>query len=123
MNFAPDKKWTLSEFSEAGILPDAIGIRSPNDVLTLVASPDRSLIVQRFLFVNPRTQITDLQRQTVVKEVSDAEVDRRIIYTAHAWFTPDGRYLMLLSNLPAIRIYDTRTWEPLHTLPELPMRE
>jgi hypothetical protein len=61
MNFAPpDKKWTLSEFSEAGILPDAIGIRSPNDVLTLAASPDRSLIVQRFLFVNPRTQITDL---------------------------------------------------------------
>jgi WD40 repeat protein len=123
LDFAPDKKWWLNEFNDAGISANAIGIRTPEDSVTLAVSPDRSLIVQRFLFVGPRTQITDLKKSTVLRQISDGEIDRRIIYTSHAWFTPDGRYLLLLSNLPAIHIYDTKTWEQWDALPGLPSGE
>jgi WD40 repeat protein len=117
--FAPEKQWTPDQFSDAGISPDAIGIRSPRDILTLAASPDRSLIVRQALWYNPRTEIVDSKSLKVVHEVNEAQFGPRMIYISHASFTPDGRYLLLLSNLPAIRIYDTKTWQPLDTLPGL----
>jgi WD40 repeat protein len=120
MDFPPEKKWTQGEFGEAGIPPDAIGIGTPKDILTLAVSPDRSLIVRQALWYNPRTQILDSKTLTVVYEVNEAQFGPRVIYISHAWFTPDGRFLLLLSNLPAIRIYDTKTWLQLDTLPGMP---
>jgi WD40 repeat protein len=119
-NFEPEKKWALGEFAEAGIPPDAIGISMPKDVLTLAVSPDRSLIVRQALYQRAITQIMDAKTLRVVHELYEAQLDPRWTYVSQAWFTPDGHHLLLLSNRPAICIYDTKTWQPVDTLPGLP---
>lgn len=119
-NFEAEKKWTLDKFSEACIPPNAIGFRLPKDLLNLAVSPDHSLIVRQALYSNATTQVVDAKTMTVVHEVVEPQSGPRWIYISHAWFIPDGRYLLLLSNLPAIRIYDTKTWQPVNTLPGTP---
>src|SRR6185437_15301136 len=37
-----------------------------------------------------------------------------------AHFTPDGRYLLLLTTLPGMMIYDTKDWQLVGSLPDLP---
>jgi WD40 repeat protein len=119
-NFPAEKKWTKAEFGEAGILPNAIGIGMPRDILTLAVSPDQSLIVRQTLYQRHLTQIVDARTLNVIQVLHEAQQDPRWIYVFRACFTPDGRYLLLLSNLPAIRIYDTRTWQPASTLAGMP---
>ncbi len=131
MDFTPTKTGKLEEFDEQNIPPDTVGIRRPNpndpvtkalraDSVLLAISPDRSLTVKRYLPFDGRTVITDTKRSAVVYEETDTTLDSRWIYISHAWFTPDGRFLLLLSNRPAVRIYDTKTWQPVNTLPGLP---
>jgi WD40 repeat protein len=120
-NFEAEKKWTLDKFSEAGIPPDAIGFRLPKDFLNLAVSPDHSLIIRQALYSTATSQVVDAKTMTVVHEMVEPQSGPRWIYISHAWFTPDGRYLLLLSNLPAIRICDTKTWQPANTLPGMPL--
>lgn len=120
MDFQPDQKWAGEQGSEAVVSPNSIGIETPKDRLALAISPDRSLIVEQCVNSTATTEIVDSKSLTVMHEMTEKQFDRRWIYISHAWFTPDGRYLLLLSNLPAIRIYDTRTWQQLDTLPGLP---
>jgi WD40 repeat protein len=37
-----------------------------------------------------------------------------------AWFTPDDRHLVFSTNIPAIRIYDTRSWQPVENIAAIP---
>lgn len=131
MDFSPERTVAADEFGEHDIPPDTVGIRSMNardpvtkalraDTVILAISPDRSLTVKRYLPFDGRTVVTDAKRSAVVHEETDTLLDRRWIYMSHAWFTPDGRFLLLLSNRPAIYIYDTKTWQRVDTLPGLP---
>ena len=89
--------------------------------MTLAISPDHSLIATRYLPFDGRIVITDARRSATVFEEADVILkDRRWIYVSHAWFTPDSHFILLLSNLPAMRIYDTTTWQSVRTLPGLP---
>jgi WD40 repeat protein len=119
-NFEAEKKWTLDKFNQAGILPNTIGFRLPQDFLNLAVSPDHCLIVRQALYSTATTQVVDAKTMTVVHEVVEPQSSRRRIHIPHARFTPDGRYLLLLSNMPAIRIYNTKTWQPVNTLPGMP---
>ena len=131
MDFAPDRTGTVAEFDDRDIPADTMGIRRPNpkdpvygalraDSVTLAISPDRSLIVKRYLWSVGKTVVTDAKGSAVVHEETETMQDGRWIYISHAWFTPDDRFLLLLSNLPAIYIYDTKTWQQANALPGLP---
>lgn len=126
MEFAP------SRTGAEGIPPDTLGVRIPHpkdpatkalraDTVTLAISPDRSLVVTRYLPFDGRLVVTDTKRGSVVYEQRDGTLNDRWIYISHAWFTPDGGFLLALSNLPAIYIYDTKTWKPVDTLPGMPL--
>lgn len=98
--------------------PVTNGLGSPT--ATLALSLDGSMMVTRYFYVNPRTVVTDRNGASIFLAVSDYELDRRGIYVSHAFFSPDSRYLLFLSNLPAIYIYDTKTWKSVTSLPGLP---
>ncbi|MFZ0420708.1 MAG: hypothetical protein WAM04_21585 [Candidatus Sulfotelmatobacter sp.] len=131
LDFAPNKTGALPEFGRQGIPPDAMDIRIqepvdpttkrvPREFVTLAISPDRSYIVKRYLWINPRTEITDVKDSTVVHVVPETMLDQRTISVYHASFTPDGRFLLLLTNLPAILIFETKAWQQVDRLPGLP---
>jgi WD40 repeat protein len=131
MDFHPSTIRTQEEMSEDAIAPDAIGIRRPHprdpvtkslraDTVTLAVSPDGSHIVTRDLFIDDRTAVIDRKTSAVYLEKPDVFSGRRSIYISHASFTPDGRSLLLSSNLPAIYIYNTQTWQQVNSLPGMP---
>src|SRR6185312_137287 len=128
MDFKPSVK-NRQELSERSISAAVVGIRVPHDsdpvtkalsadTATLAISPDGAMTVTQYFFLNPRVVLTDRLGEKL--SVPDYTIDRRWISVSHAFFTPDSRYLLLLSNLPAIHIYDTRTGKSVDTLPGLP---
>ena len=130
MDFKPSTS-TLEQLPEPPISVSAIGIRVLHhrdpvthglrpDTATLALSSDGSMLVTHYFYLNARTVITDRRTASISLVLSGYELDRRGIYISHAFFTPDSRYLLLLSNLPAIYIYDTKTWKPVASLPGLP---
>jgi hypothetical protein len=132
MNFAPSTTGTPEELGEQAIPAQATGIRIVHprdpvtkglraDTITLAFSPDRSMTVTRYLPFDPgKIVVTDTKQSGVMFATSSYFLERRSIDIFDASFTPDGRYLLLLSNLPAIYIYDSKTWQPVDTLPRLP---
>ncbi len=87
--------------------------------MTLAVSPDHSLIVTRYLWINGHTETANVNRSIVMHAVTETWSDRRLIYIS----TPGLRQRSLrvfLSNLPAIYIYDTQTWRQVDSLPGLP---
>lgn len=54
--------------------------------------------------------IRDKQSGAVVYETHEPSDGRRYIYAYSARFTPDDRYLLVLTSFPAVQIYDTRNW-------------
>ena len=131
MNFPPNQTGTATEFDDQGIPLDIPGLRRPNprdpitnglrgDTAILAISPDQSVIVTRHFWINSRTEIINARNSTVLHTVRETELNRREIYISHASCTPDNRFVLLLSNLPAIMIYDTKTGQEVNTLPDLP---
>jgi hypothetical protein len=131
MNFPPTATGTEEELGDQGVPADTIDIRKTHprdpvthalraDTVTLAISRDRSFLVERYLPFDGRLVVTDTRKSAVVLEKPDYLVDRRWVYLSHAWFSPDDRFLLLLSNLPAIYVYDTATWQPTKSLPGLP---
>ena len=130
MDFKPTKK-TLDQLGEPPISDSAIGIRVLHHrdrvtnglhapTATLAISPDSSMEVRRYFYINPRTVVTGRNGgASVLFTVADFELNRHGISVSHAFFTPDSRYLLLLSNLPAIYVYDTKTWRSAR-LPGVP---
>jgi hypothetical protein len=133
MNFTPFSSATRQELGEQAIPAEAIGIRISHprdpatnglrpDTVTLAISPDRSMIVTRYLPFDPgKTVVTDAKQSVLMSALSGYFLERRLIAIFYASFTPDGHFLLLLSNLPAIYIYDTKTWQQVDTLPGLPV--
>ncbi len=65
--------------------------------------------------------IRDSQSGAVVYEAREPSDGRRSVYAYSARFTPDDRYLLVLTSLPAVQIYDTRSWQLLKQMPGLPV--
>ena len=122
LDFPPQKKWPLGEISKTGIPSDAIGIRGPDmeESTILAISSDRYMTVRQVLHDTPAVTITDTNPSNVIRTLREAQVGDRHIGITHAEFTLDGRYLLLLSTLPAVRIYDTKNWQQVRSLPDLP---
>lgn len=122
LDFPAEKKWPLTEFSETGIPSDAIGIRGPDveESTILAISRDRYLTVRQVLHDTPAVTITDTNPSNLIRTLREAQVGDRHIGITHAEFTLEGRYLLLLTTLPAVRIYDTKNWQQVPSLPDLP---
>jgi len=106
IHFPPEKVAPADEFVAAGI-----PIPSYERV-----SPDGSLKVAQGYYNVAIVSPT----QPRIRELREPEINRHIDSLFGAVFTPDGRYLLLQSSRPAIRIYDTKTWEAVDRLPGLP---
>jgi len=131
MDFAPTRTGTPAEFVNQSIPADTLGIRMPQpndpvtnaqraDTVTLAISPDHTLTVKRHLPYDNKLVVTDAKTSQVVFEERETALHGRWIYFSYARFTPDGRFLLVGTNLPAISFYDTNAWQKVNTLPGLP---
>jgi WD40 repeat protein len=106
LQFAPEKVGSESEFSKSGIQ-----VPWPRPT-----SPDGSLYAAQGYY----EIVISSPKQPALRELREPEVNRHIDGLFGAFFTPDGRFLLVQSTHPAIRIYDTKTWEQVESLPNLP---
>ena len=122
LDFSPQKRWPVAEWSKTGIPADTIHLRGPDieETTILAISPDRYLTVRQVLHDTPAVTITDTNASNVIRVLRVPQAENRFVGITNAEFTPDGRYLMLLTTLPAIRIYDTKDWHQVGPLPDLP---
>ena len=122
LDFPPERKWPVAELSKTGIPADAIRFRGPDieETTILAISPDRYLTVRQVLHDTAAVSITDTNPSNVIRVLRVPRPANRFVGITHADFSPDGRYLMLLTTLPAIRIYDTRNWQEVGSLPDVP---
>ena len=65
-------------------------------------------------------RIEDHQSGALIHEFREPMIGRRSIHIYAAQFTPDGRFLIALSAIPNMRIYDTTTWQPVDSMPGVP---
>jgi WD40 repeat protein len=140
--FLPDQEWKPGETEYSKL--DAIGF-SQNDTRNLATSPDGNLVVLSIdpcKWFNPTVRVENLAkpRETpyrtdmdavlriknvgtgaIAHETREPMVGNRCIFIYAARFTPDRHYLLAMSNLPELQIYDTSTWERVDRIPGVPL--
>jgi WD40 repeat protein len=124
LDFPLQKKWPLSELSQTGIPENAIRFRGSDmeETTILAISSDGYLTVRQVLHDTPAVTITDTNPSNVIQKLRVPQPGNRFVGITGAQFTPDARYLMLLTALPAIRIYETKDWQEVGSLPDLPAK-
>jgi len=106
IHFPPEKTGSAAEFSQAGIQ-----VRWPR-----ATSPDGSLEATQNLY----EIVISSPAKGDFRWLREPEVNRHIDGVFGPFFTPNGRFLLVQSTHPALRIYDTKTWQPVQTLRGLP---
>jgi WD40 repeat protein len=124
LDFPPQKKWPVAELSKTGIPADALRFRGPDmeETTILAISHDGYLAVRQVLHDTPAVTITDTNPSNVIHVLRVPESGGRFVAITNAEFTPDGRYLMLLTTIPGLSIYDTTDWHEIASLPSLPSK-
>lgn len=143
--FQPDLRWTddfRKAFRNAGIDPRTMKFGWGNQRL-LTISPDHTLrVIEKNLvpffdstvrIENLKTineppygteqsvlRIEDSKSEAIIHEFYQPQIGRRAVYAYAARFTPDGRYLLVLSSIPGIRVYATETWQPVTSVAWVP---
>jgi len=79
-------------------------------------SPDGSLIIQG----GTDCFCLDTATGKIIQKLSEPPSDGRLYDLSSPQFTPDGRFLALQDSRPSVDIYDTRTWQKVSGLPEIP---
>lgn len=106
IHFPPEKAGSTAEFWQADLR-----VHWP-----LATSPDGSLVVSQGNY----ELVISGPTKGELHELREPEVNRHIDGLFGSFFSPDGRYLLVQSTHPAVRIYETKTWEQVQTLPSLP---
>jgi WD40 repeat protein len=104
----------LKEFPLAFIpLPDGYS-KNPSPVFGLTFSPDGSLAT-----VDGMGQVDVLNARSWqgIRQLAEPFVGRQRHGLTCPIFTPDGRFLLLQSDEPALRIFDTTTWNRVDSIP------
>jgi hypothetical protein len=122
LDFPPQQKWRFAEFSEKGIPANAIRMRGPDaeETTILAISLARDLTVRQVLHDTPAVTITDSNPSNVIRVLRVPQDGNRFVGITNADFTPDGDYLLLLTTLPGMVIYDTENWREVRSLPNFP---
>jgi WD40 repeat protein len=115
--FAPLHSWTQSEAQQAGVVPGpSAGTWTRNVGRTLAVNANGSMFTaEDFDKENLHIyRITgDASAPELVHTISESPDGRRRIYATNTYFSPDGQLLMVISNRPEIRLFNTSTWQPL----------
>jgi hypothetical protein len=140
--FQPNERWKKDDFGLAGIELGFVGLNHANWRLLAVSPDGRLKVLDSAGYYDPTVhierlkdtqnptaevevdsflQIRDSRSDTVLQEFRRPMIGRGITSTYSARFTPDGRYLLLLSSVPDMRIYETATWRLLDQLPGVPV--
>lgn len=126
-DFSAQEKWPSSEFSQAGIPQNVIRFRGPNKNQTIILAISKAgdmEVRQDFQITwDPTTvTITDATGANVIRvlHVPQPKNLNHGVAITEAHFTPDGRYLLLLTTLPGMMIYETKVWQLVGSLPDLP---
>ena len=106
IQFPPEKRGSSAEFSQAGIQ-----VRWPR-----ATSPDGSLEATQSAY----EIVISSPTKGDFRWLREPEVNRHVDALFGPFFSLDGRFLLVQSTHPAVRIYETRTWEQIQTLPDLP---
>jgi hypothetical protein len=106
IDILPEKAGSAADFSQAGIQ-----VRWPRAI-----SPDGSLEATQ----GPYEIVISSSAKGDFRWLREPEVNRHIDGLFGPFFSPDGRFLLVQSTHPALRIYDTKTWHQIQTLPGLP---
>jgi hypothetical protein len=138
-----DERWKKGHPPTTVSEPESFAL-AEFDTRLLAVSNDRSLLVvehnpsgwwEPAAQINPEGQkreppfvqgewstLSIHQRQSgaALYEAQEPLDGRRWVYAYSARFTPDDHYLLVLTNLPAVQIYDTRSWRLLKQLAGLP---
>lgn len=109
--------WILRLKPEPMMAADGTVITPTHIPVRPTMSPDGSVGVLQGDF---KVLIIDGHTSAALRWLSEPEIGRRIIRLSDACFTPDGNYLILRSTLPAVVIFDTKTWQPVSGIPEVP---
>lgn len=145
----PDRKWEGAWKADiqrdAGVVPDELPFSMLRNS-TLAVSPDRKIAVKSSealwtmdpavhfrdsknechsipgtdLAGNTRIEIRNSNDGSLLRDWDEPATGRCALLFYRGWFTPDGNYLLLQSNIPSIRIYDTKAWKPVEQLPDMP---
>jgi WD40 repeat protein len=109
----PDSSEMLSEVPRS-----AIGTIGPSIITRLTLSADGSVAaVERWGEID----LLDTRTWRGIRKFSEPFVERNRHQLSNPQFTPDGRYLLLQSNEPALQIFETKTWQRRPTLPGMPV--
>ena len=143
-DFEPEQSWNRGDFAqvnpdinktslERGV--DRILAKSPDHSLTVVETNpsqffDSTVNVEKLTKAREKPfdlneietvlRIKDSRSGSVIHEIRDPMNGRSVVYMYAARFTPDGHYLLVMSSIPDIRIYDVFSWQLLSHLPHVP---
>jgi len=88
--------------------------KNPTPVFGLTFSPDRSLVVVDGM---GQVDVRDARSWEGIRQLAEPDIGRERHGLTCPIFTPDGHFLLLQSDEPAVRIFDTRTWNKVDTIP------
>lgn len=145
--FEPDSRWKESLYSVP--VPGTIEKKLDAEERVLATSPDRRMRVTEinpFQWFDTTVKIENLKSPARASchfyphsfypyncstlRIDDAQTGNVIHefrepvsgpYMYAAQFTPDARFLLVLSDIPDLRIYDTTTWEKVDGLQSVPV--
>lgn len=139
-NFQPDQRWEKEEVLQSGIDLNAVGLDQTH-FPRLAISPDGNLIAaESSPVMNPTVRVERLKQTreapymldhytvlfildakgATVHEFHEPMNGRGYEFMYAARFTPDGRYLLVMSSIPDVRMYDTSNWNPVDRIPGVP---
>ena len=94
------------------------GTWNPMSVTGLTISPEGSLAVVEGW---GRVYVLDTQTWAELRRFPESPGAEKRYGLSNPHFTPDGKYLLMQSDQPALRIFDTETWQPLPRLQGMPV--
>jgi hypothetical protein len=109
--------WILRLKPEPRIAPDGTVVTPTRIPVRPTMSPDGSIGVLQGDF---KVLIIDGQTSSPLRWLSEPDIGRRLIRLSDPYFTPDGSYLILRSSLPAVVVFDTKTWQQVPGIPDVP---
>jgi WD40 repeat protein len=111
-SFAPFKELPLSFIP----LPDGSS-KSPTPVFGFTFSPDQSLVIVDGM---GQVDVRDARSWEGIRQLAEPDIGRERHGLTSPIFTPNGRFLLLQSDEPAVRIFDTTTWNKVDSIPGMP---